>query len=67
MGAAAAGSRKSGGARVIYYFHSERMPLFLLAIYAKNERANLSAAERSAMRSRIPLLVKSYMKDSGDV
>lgn len=26
---------KSGGARVIYYFHSERMPVVLLSIYAK--------------------------------
>lgn len=59
------GRGKRGGARVIYYFHSERMPVFLLAMYGKNERANLSAAERNAMRSRIPLLVASYLKDSG--
>jgi hypothetical protein len=39
---------KRGGARVIYYHHSERLPVFLLAAYAKNERANLSQAERNA-------------------
>lgn len=39
---------------MIYYFHSERLPVFLLAMYGKNERANLSAAERNAMLARIP-------------
>ena len=33
---------KRGGVRVIDYFHSEAMPLYLLTIFAKNERANLS-------------------------
>jgi hypothetical protein len=57
------GRGKSGGARVICYFHSKRMPLFLLAMYAKNERANLSAAERSGMKARLRLLVETYAKE----
>ena len=36
------GRGKSGGVRMIYYFHSEAMPLYLLTMFAKNERANLS-------------------------
>jgi hypothetical protein len=55
-----AGMGKRGGARVIYYFHNGRMPIFLLAAYAKNEKADLSAEERKTIRQRIPLLVKSY-------
>jgi hypothetical protein len=43
------GRGKSGGARVIYYFHSETLPLFALTVFAKNERANLTLAERNAM------------------
>src|SRR6478609_5794555 len=43
------GRGKSGGARVIYYFHSEKLPLFALTVFAKNERANLTLAERNAM------------------
>jgi hypothetical protein len=43
------GRGKSGGARVIYYFHSERFPVFALTVFAKNERANLTPAERNAM------------------
>ena len=46
---ALAGRGKSGGARVIYYFHSERLPLFALTVFAKNERADLTAAQRNAM------------------
>jgi hypothetical protein len=34
---ARAGMGKRGGARVIYYFHNERMPIFLLAAYAKTK------------------------------
>lgn len=54
------GRGKRGGARVIYYYHGERLPVFLLAAYAKNERANLSNAERNAMKKLIPILVEGY-------
>lgn len=57
---ALAGKGKRGGARVIYYFHSERLPVFLLAAYAKNEKANLSNAERNAMKRLVPILVAGY-------
>ena len=42
------GRGKSGGVRVIYYFHSDAMPLYLLSVFGKNERADLSKAERNA-------------------
>ena len=29
------GSGKSGGVRIIYYFHNEKIPLFLLSIFEK--------------------------------
>jgi hypothetical protein len=57
---ALAGRGKRGGERVIYYYHSERLPIFLLAAYAKNEKANLSAAERHAMKRLVPMLVAGY-------
>jgi hypothetical protein len=40
--AAAKGKGKSGGVRVIYYFHSEALPVFLLTVYAKNQKADLT-------------------------
>ena len=54
------GRGKRGGARVIYYYHSERLPVFLLAAYAKKEKANLTKAERNAMRRLVPVLVAGY-------
>jgi mRNA-degrading endonuclease RelE of RelBE toxin-antitoxin system len=43
------GRGKSAGVRVIYYFHSERMRLYLLTVFAKNERADLAQHERNEL------------------
>ena len=53
---------KSGGVRVIYYFHSDAMPLYLLTLFAKNERANLSKAERNELAGLVGLLVQIWTK-----
>ena len=53
---------KSGGVRVIYYFHSEAMPLYLLTMFAKNERANLSKAERKALAGLVSVLVQIWLE-----
>jgi len=54
------GRGKRGGARVIYYYHNERLPVFLLSAYAKNRKASLSKAERNAMKRLVPILVAGY-------
>jgi putative transcriptional regulator len=36
-------------ARIIYLFSGDRLPVFVLAVFAKNEKANLSPAERNAL------------------
>jgi hypothetical protein len=56
------GRGKSGGARVIYYYHNEAMPLFALTAYAKNERADLSQADRNDFRRLTTLLVERYAR-----
>ncbi len=53
---------KSGGVRVIYYLHSEAMPLYLLTLFAKNERANLSKAQRNALADMVELLVQHWQE-----
>jgi hypothetical protein len=58
------GRGKSGGVRVIYYFHSEAMPLYLLTLFAKNERANLSKAERNALAGLVDVLQAAWIKRS---
>jgi putative transcriptional regulator len=45
---------------VIYYYHNERVPVFLLSAYAKNRKPNLSKAERNAMKRLVPALVAGY-------
>ncbi len=52
---------KSGGVRVIYYFHDERRPLYLLAIFGKNQQANISRAEAGELSK----LVKYLLQASG--
>ncbi len=56
------GKGKRGGARVVYYYHSERLPVFMLSAYAKNRKANLVQAERNAMKRLVPVLVAGYVK-----
>ena len=51
---------KSGGVRIIYYFHNENLPLFLLTLFGKGERANLSKSERKELAKLTSLLVKNY-------
>lgn len=54
------GQGKSGGVRVIYYFHDDRMPLYLLTMFAKGDRANLSKSERNELADLTALLVKAW-------
>ena len=49
---------KSGGVRVVYFFHSEDVPTFLLKIFAKNEKDNLSMAERNQLATFVEELKK---------
>ncbi len=51
---------KSGGVRVIYYYHNETMPLFLLSLFGKSEKANLTKLERNKLAKLTELLVKNY-------
>lgn len=59
----ALGKGKSGGVRVIYYFHNGAMPLFLLTLFGKGAKTNLSKAERNQLARFTTLLVRHY----GDV
>ncbi len=54
------GSGKSGGFRVIYYFHSDVMPLYLLAMFGKNEKANISTQEKQMLAKVVTGLVNYW-------
>jgi len=57
------GGGKRGGARVVCYYHNESLPVFLLAAYGKNEKENLSKAERNAMAKLVPALIQNYSEE----
>jgi hypothetical protein len=56
------GRGKSSGVRVVYYFHNETLPIFLLAVFAKNEKTNLSKAEQNELAKLVVKLIGSYGK-----
>ena len=53
---------KSGAYRVIYFFHSMRIPLFALSVFAKNEKINISQAEQNELKKLTGLLVEQFSK-----
>ena len=54
------GIGKRGGVRIIYYFHNEGIPLFLLTVFGKNERDNLTKAEGNELSKFVKSLIESY-------
>lgn len=54
------GMGKRGGVRVIYYYHNEEYPVFLLTLFGKSEQANISHAERNVLSKMIHDLLASY-------
>lgn len=57
---AAKGKGKSGGVRVVYFFHNRTMPLFLLTVFAKGDKTNLSERERNGLAKFVTLLARQY-------
>ena len=48
---------KSSGLRIVYYFCNHHMPLYLITLFAKGDRANLTQAERNDLRELVDELV----------
>jgi hypothetical protein len=51
---------KRGGARVIYILREESFPVFLVAAYAKNEKENLTKAERNELAKMAEAIFMKY-------
>jgi hypothetical protein len=54
------GKGKSGGFRIIYYYHNDDVPVFLIAGFAKNEMKNISKAACNQYQKLLPLIVEAY-------
>ena len=56
------GKGKSGGYRLVTFFSGADVPVFLLNIFAKNEKVNLTPKERSALKTVLADVVNAYRK-----
>ena len=54
------GGGKSGGYRTLYVFGGSSMPLFLLTMFAKSEKDNLTKAEQAAAVALSKELLATY-------
>jgi hypothetical protein len=54
------GKGKSGGYRVITFFTGTDIPVFLLNIFSKNEKTDLTPKERRVLRTILAEMVKAY-------
>jgi len=50
------GSGKRGGVRVVYFYADPGRPLYLLMVYAKARKEDLSAEDKRAVRSLVLIL-----------
>lgn len=53
---------KSSGVRIIYYYHDQRIPLYLLTVFGKNEKSNITQSERNELAKLVNLLVQSSLR-----
>jgi hypothetical protein len=54
------GKGKSGGYRIVTYFAAPDIPVFMLAVINKGERANLSKAEQNELRKELSAIAEDY-------
>jgi len=59
---ARSGKGKSGGHRVIHFFKTADIPLFLITIFAKNEKDNLTTKERNDLIRLCKILERNYRR-----
>ncbi len=53
------GMEKRGGVRAVYYFQTRAGIVYMLDIYAKNEKADLTPADKRELRAIVSMLEDS--------
>lgn len=56
----AKGKGKSGGARLIYFYHNKSIPLFMLTVFGKGEKENISKSDCNNLTKLTLLLKNNY-------
>lgn len=59
---AKSGGGKSGGYRLITFFSGQNIPAFLITIYAKGAKDNLTKAERNVLAGLTAELIEAYSR-----
>lgn len=54
------GKGKSGGYRTITFYTGEHLPVFLITVFSKGERSDLSKAERNRLGLTTKTIVSEY-------
>ena len=54
------GRGKSGGTRVIYYYHNDTRPILLLLIYAKADQDNLTNAQKAQLKKHVEAIIDEF-------
>ncbi len=63
---ASKGKGKSGGYRVITFFSGINIPVFMITIYAKNQKDNLTAKEKKVLKTLSTNIVKFYQREQNE-
>jgi hypothetical protein len=58
------GKGKSGGYRVVTFYAGSDVPVFLLDVYGKGNRANLSKTERNELRGILTALPRVWREQA---
>jgi hypothetical protein len=58
------GMGKRGGARLIYILRGDAFPIFLITVYAKNEKENLTMRERNLLAKHADEIFEKYRRAS---
>ena len=54
------GTGKRGGTRVIYFYHDTHTPIFLLLVYAKAQREDMTPDQKKQVRALAASLKQDY-------
>jgi hypothetical protein len=56
------GKGKSGGYRTITFFSGDALPVFLVAVFGKGDRVDLSQGEKNRLRKLTKMIVDEYQR-----
>jgi hypothetical protein len=56
------GGGKSGGYRILSFYLSDNYPVFLIGAFAKNQKENITTAEKAILAKRLRTMIETYTK-----